>query len=345
LVQVPKDPQEQRQWMLEVLVNNYGIPGHVIDPDNQVIPLELSQAVEPETKGQKPEAEILKKNERLDEVVSYLRERHAIFLEGTIEIDCPIHPWFGKTNPPDLSMYQGVFRIVPRKHGYLAFTCKPDCTCQWTQCPIHPSQPFADQRFDPFDLLQVLDSISRGFRFPNRYGTTADYAKELSQALRIPTKRLRAKTSASYKGLGRYRGMRYPANRNQLLIEISSCVPLNDKDVQDFIDRIWRMVWLGKKPEPVFDQTRSTTTVWFPESSATTFRKSGAASRLWLYLWILQQQERKHVVADLESFAEVLAVTRDKVYRYARSLEKSGVLIRKKKMTRNGEVELWSVKA
>jgi hypothetical protein len=343
-VRIPDDPKEQQTWMLELLVKTYGIPVHVIDPDTQVLPGELAQPDKPSKKSRKPEAEILKSNQRLYELIACLQEQHGLFLSGTLGTDCPIHPWFGKTDPEGLRVYRGVFRIIPRDHGYIAFTCLPDSECDWTLCPIHPTVPFVHQRFDPFDLLQVLDSIRHGYRYPVRHGNVADYAQELSKALGVDTKRLRA-NKAEKGGLGRYRGMRYPANRNQLLIEIMSTVPTNDQDLNAFLDRIWRLIWFGKQPEPYFDRTQSPNTVWFPDSSAGTFKKSGTACRLWLYLWIQQQQQRARIVADLNELAQVLGVTPDQTRRYARLLEAQGKLTREGKSALKGKVETWTVKA
>jgi hypothetical protein len=297
-VHVPEDLQEQQQWMLDLLIKNYGIPGQVINPENHLIPHDLPQPEEFLEKGKKAEAQTLKENDRLYDVIAYLQERHGLFSKGTLYDDCPIHSWFGKRTEDDSRIYQEVFRIIPRQHGYLAFTCTKDCECQWVECPIHPSRAFADQRFDPFDLLQVLDSIQRGCRYPIRHGNIDDYRSELAQALGIATRRLRVGTRQSAHGMGRYKGKRYAADRNQLLIEIMYSVPQDDRDVKKFIARVCRLITYGKEPEPVFDKTSSRTTVWFPETSLDTIRKSGASSRLWLYLWILQQQERKHVVAN-----------------------------------------------
>jgi hypothetical protein len=204
--------------------------------------------------------------------------------------------------------------------------------------------PFVQQRFDPFDLLQVLDSIRHGYRHPNSYGNIADYAKELSRAFGIETKQLRTKKTESH-GLGRYKGKRFPASRDLLLTEIKSNVPKNDQDLNAFIDRIWRLIWLGKESQPYFDRTQSAETVWFPEQSATTFKKSGMACRLWLYLWIQQQQQRDRVSADLNELAQTLAVGRDQVRRYARHLEEQGKLTRKRESSLQGEIETWTVKA
>jgi hypothetical protein len=343
-VEVPEDLAQQQAWMLELLVKDYGILGHVIDPDTQLLPRDLAEAEEPVKKGRKPGAETLKENQRLYDLIAYLQQHHGLFLAGTLVTDCPIHPWFGKTDSEALRIYKGVLRIIPRDHGYLAFTCLPDTKCEWILCPIHPRVPFVHQRFDPFDLLQVLDSIRHGYRCPVRYGNIADYAKELSRAFGIETKQLRVR-KAEGGGLGRYRGMRFPASRSLLLTEIKSTVPKNDQDLNAFIDRIWRLIWLGKESQPYFDRTQDDDTVWFPEQSATTFKKSGTACRLWLYVWIHQQYQRGRVVADLGEFAQALEVGRDQVRRYARHLETQGKLTRKQEKGSKGASETWTVKA
>jgi hypothetical protein len=343
-VKIPEQLADQQGWMLEILIKNYGIPGHVIDPDTQLLPWEIAQAEEPVKNGRKPEAETLKENQRLYDLIAYLQDSHGLFLSGTLETDCPIHPWFGQTNPEGPRIYKGVFRIVPRNHGYLALACLTDTRCEWILCPIHPRVPFVHQRFDPFDLLQVLDSIRHGYRYPVKHGKIADYAKELSRAFGVETKSLRARETKRG-GLGRYRGRRLPANRDLLLTEIKSNVPKNDQDLNAFIDRIWKLIWFGKEPQPYFDRTQSADTVWFPEQSDTTFKKSGTACRLWLYLWIQQQQQRDRVLADLNELAEALNVGRDQVRRYARHLETQGKLTRKRERSLKGEVETWTVKA
>jgi len=145
--------------------------------------------------------------------------------------------------------------------------------------------------------------------------------------------------------MGRYKGKRYPANGNQLLIEIMCSVPQDDRDVQEFIDRVWKLITYWKVPEPVFDKTSSPTTVWFPETALSTIRNSGAATRLWLYLWIMQQRQKKRVIPDVKKFAEDLSVSEDSVLRYARSLEKAGKLTRTTKRVGLRKVEEWAVKA
>src|SRR5208283_2456189 len=112
------------------------------------------------------------------------------------------HPWFGQTAKNALRIYKGVFKIIRRKHGYLAFTCKLSCKCKWLSCPIHPKVPFAKQQFDPFDLLQVLDSIKHGVRFPHVYGKISEYAKILAAALDVEIIALRAQKGQSPGGLG-----------------------------------------------------------------------------------------------------------------------------------------------
>lgn len=342
-MQVPEDRQEQQRWMLELLIKNYGTPGQIISPDH-LISEDLPQAEESIEKGKKLEAQTLKRNDRLYEIIAYLQERHGLFSKGTLYDDCPMHPWFGKRPEDDPRIYQGVFRIIPRNHGYLAFTCRKDCECQWVECPIHPCRSFGDQRFDPFDLLQVLDSIQHGYRYPLRYGDIDDYRKELAQALRIETRRLRAGAGQSAHGMGRYKGKRYPADRNQLLIEIVCSVPQDDREVKAFIERVCKLIAHGKVPEPVFDKTSAPTTVWFPETALITIRKSGAAVRLWVYLWIMQQRQKKRVVVDVKKLAEELSVTEESVWRYARSLEKGGKLIRTTSKTGRTRVEEWAVR-
>ena len=341
---VPKDMREQREWMLNVLIKDYGIPGHVISAHSQPNLVDLPRPPEEQQKAGKPDAQELKTNYRLYDVLAHFQQQHGLFTEGGLTTDCPIHPWFAGEPAQDKTVYQRAFRIVPRDHGYLAFTC--DSTrCERFMCPIHRSTRFLNQKFDPFDLLQVLDSIRRGYHFDARHGNIADYARELGSALGVETTLLRAKKGESHQGLGRYRGMRYPANKNQLLIELTASVPQSGSELAAFIDRVWRLVWVDNQPEPYYDQTRSDTLVWFPASSSTAFRESGAASRLWLYLWILQQQQRGKVVADTKAFAEVLGVDSRSIHRYAKQLEQAGKLVRSENPKAKRPIPLWTVKA
>jgi hypothetical protein len=321
------------------------VRGHVIDPDTQLNIPDLPAPKEQPDKGGKPEARVLKQNDRLYDVIAYLQQHHGLFVQGSLYADCPIHLWFGKTLKEDQGVYRAVFRIIPREHGYLAFTCRKDCRCEWTECPIHPLVPFFQQRFDPFDLLQVLDSIKQGYRYPNRYGKTADYADKLAEAFGIETKKLRAEKSLSHEGMGRYKGRWHSANKNQLMIEITFTVPSNDEEVEGFIGRVAGLI-CSNEPEPVFEKTASPTTVWFPDSSYGTIKKLGGAARLWLYLWIRQQQERGRVAAEPKEFAEVLGVSPKTIAVYRRTLEKEGKLTKK---TEKGQgstaVETWTVKA
>lgn len=343
-MQVPEDLQGQQQSMLNLLINNYGIPGQIIIPENHLIPHDLPQPQESSGTGKKREAQTLKRNDRLYEVIRYLQERHGLFVQGTLCEDCPIHPWFGKRPEDDPRIYQRVFHIIPRNHGYLAFTCRKDCECRWVECPIHPCRSFADQRFDPFDLLHVLDSIQRGYHYPIRCGNIDDCRKELAYALGIETRRLRVGSRQSADGLGRYKGKRYPADCNQLLIEIMYSLPQDDRAVQEFIERVCRLITYGKAPEPVFDKTSFRTTVWFSETALGTIRKSGAAARLWIYLWIAQQRQKQRVVVDVKKFAADLGVSEDSVLRYARALVKAGKLYRTTDKVGWTQVEEWAVK-
>ena len=340
---VPQDPKEQRVWMLDLLVHHYGIRGHVINPANHPSLKDLPKPEEPDKKTGKPDARTLKSNERLYEIIAYFQREHGLFQEGILDIDCPIHQWFGHTAKEDW-VYAGVFRIIPREHGYIAFTCLESGRCQWKWCPVHRSVSFFNQRFDPFDLLQILDSIKRGYHYPQKYGNVADYAAQLGQALGVETKKLRAEGSSSYEGLGRGRGRRFPYDKNQLLLEIMSNVPRNDAEVEAFVDKICGLIY-QQPPEWVFDKTQSPTTVWFPDSAQNTLRKVGAAARLWLYLWIRQQQERGRVVAKMDEFATALGVSTKAIYRYRVSLEKTGKLTKKRKAGSRGKtVESWTVK-
>jgi hypothetical protein len=344
-MEVPTDPEERQAWMLDLLINHYGVRGNVIDPDTQLNIPDLPVPKEQPDKGGKQEARVLKQNDRLYDVIAYLQEHHGLFLQGSLYIDCPIHPWFGKTPKKDQGIYRAVFRIIPREHGYLAFTCRKDCRCEWRECPIHPSVPFFQQRFDPFDLLQVLDSIKEGYRYPNRYGRIADYTDRLVEAFGVDTKKLRAEKGLSHEGMGRYKGMWHSANKNQLMIEITFTVPSNDEEVEAFIARVARLIF-SKEPEPVFEKTESAITVWFPDSSYGTIKKLGGAARLWLYLWIRQQEERGRVVAEPKEFAAALGVNVTTIYRYRDQLENEGKLTRKQGRAGAGKsVETWTVKA
>lgn len=341
---VPKNPKAQQAWMLDLLLNHYGIRGHVVDPGNQPNTARLT-IPEPQKAGRKPDARILKSNDKLYDLLAYFHRHHGLFAHGSLFTNCPIHPWFGRQDEQDASVYVDVFKIVPRNHGYVGFTCRRDCRCVYTWCPVHPSVPFADQRFDPFDLLQVLDSIAQGYRFPNRVGRLDDYRRELSAAFGIDTKRLTSQSENGTTGLGRYRGMRYPANKNQLLIEIQSTIPTNDQDLEEFVDRIIGLIWAGKEPEPYYDQTRSVDTVWFTDSSRATISQAGMAARLWLYLWIRQQQQRGGVMVDMDEFAGILGVTPRTLRRYREALERMKKLNRKKNKVGFKEEEFWTVKA
>jgi hypothetical protein len=340
---IPKDDKEQQAWMLNLLINHYGVRGHVIDPVNHVSLNDLPVPEEPPKKSKKPEARVLKSNERLYEIVSYLQREYSVFKEGMLFTDCPIHPWFGKTSKADW-VYAGVFRIIPREHGYLAATCTESGRCQWRWCPIHPSMPLAKQQFDPFDLLQVLNSIERSYHYPSKYGNIADYAEELAKAFGIEAKRLRAEKGKSPSGLGRGKGKRYPVNKNQLLIEITSTVPANDKEVEALVDRVCKMAF-WQEPEWVFDRTSSASVVWLPKNAQNTLRQFGPAVRLWLYIWTRQQQEKGRVVVNVQDFADVLRVNSKAIYRYRGILEKLSKLTRKIQTAPGGQkIETWTVK-
>ncbi len=339
---IPQDPKEQRAWMLDLLIHHYGIRGHVIDPANHLSLNDLPKPDEPAKKTRKPDARMLKSNERLYELIAYFQREYGLFQEGIFDIDCPIHQWFGKTAKEDW-VYAGVFRIIPREHGYIAFTCNESGRCQWQWCPVNRSVPFAKQRLDPFDLLQILDSIKRGYHYPQKYGNVADYAAQLGQALGVATKKLRAEGTSSSKGLGRGRGKRFPCDKNQLLNEIMSNVPRNDADVEAFVDKICGLIY-KQQPEWVFDKTQSSNTVWLPDSAQNTLRKVGAAVRLWLYLWIRQQQERGRVVANVEEFATALGVSAKAIYRHRALLEKAKKLTKRKAASGGRTVETWTVK-
>ena len=87
--------------MLDLLVKHYGVRGHVIDPINHVNLKDLPTAEPPAQKTRKPDARVLKSNDRLYEVVAFLQREHGVFNEGSLFTDCPIHPWFGKTAKAD----------------------------------------------------------------------------------------------------------------------------------------------------------------------------------------------------------------------------------------------------
>ncbi len=96
----------------------------------------------------------------------------------------------------------------------------------------------------------------------------------------------------------------------------------------------------------MLEKTASSTIVWFPDSSYGTIKKLGGAARLWLYLWIRQQQERGRVVSDPKEFASVLGVSPKTIAAYRRTLEKEGKLTRKTEKGQGGTaVETWTVKA
>jgi hypothetical protein len=339
---IPKDDKEQQAWMLDLLINHYGVRGHVIDPVNHVSLKDLVCPEEPQKKSKKPEARTLKSNDRLYEVVAYLQREHGIFQEGSLFTDCPIHPWFGKTAKADW-VYEGVLRIIPRENGYLAVTCTESGRCQWTWCPIHRKVPFDKQQFDQFDLLQILDSIKRGYHYPSKYGNIADYAEEFAKAFGVETKKLRAEKGKSLQGLGRATGQRYPVNKNQLLIEIGH-VPANDQEVRDLVDRVCKMAF-WQEPQWVFKRTSTPSIVWFPKSAQNSLPKMGPAVRLWLYLWIRQQQERGRVVVNVAKFARELSVTPRTLRRYRDDLEKARKLTKKiQKGTGSRQIETWTVK-
>jgi hypothetical protein len=340
----PQDPKSQKAWLLDLLINHYGIPGHVIDPAHQLILNDLPSAPATETETKKQDARSVKSNDRLYQILAYLQKEHGLFLGGKLETDCPIHPWFGQTAKNALGIYKGVFKIVPREHGYLAFTCRLSCKCQWVRCPIHPRVPFAEQRFDPFDLLQVLDSIKHAVRFPHVYGKISEYANTLAAALDVEIIALRAQKGQSPGGLGRFRGRRYPCQKNQLLIEVMTNVPVDDRGVDAFLERVWKLVWDRKQPQPFFDRTDCSNTVWLPNCFQT-LKQLGAASRLWLYIWILQQQSHNRVLANAQEFAEALGVTPKTVYAYRNKIDEAGKLTRKQESIGGGRHdEYWTVK-
>ena len=87
---IPDDPLERKKWMMDIL-KMYGQQFLIFEPDDQP---NVFAAPEPEYRDLKSgnlDQRELKIWHYLNFTFQFLRERHALFLDQHLVIDCPVH--------------------------------------------------------------------------------------------------------------------------------------------------------------------------------------------------------------------------------------------------------------
>ncbi len=274
-------------------------------------------------------AQALKHWTLMDKTLDYLRKEYVIFASGNLYTTCPIHSYFGKTPARDRSrFYQNKFRAYIQYVGTIAFTCDSRL-CPWDACALHRSKfpgkkDLGKQKFDIFNLMQILEAIKQGYQHPRFRHGLDHYRKKLADAWGMETLPLKSGTGEDRGGLGyaKYKG--YKVEKSALMKKLYMATN-NEKMVQTFIDET-RSLILKSPLVDVLSQTRSPDHCHIHQDFLGILPELGSASKLWIYIWIRCEEERSAIEEDVTQCILDLGFSRPLYSRYRKALKDSDYL-------------------
>ncbi len=334
-----EEERKEKVRIFDLLVNHYGAPGRVMNPRNHTNVFADTTGTydlrdieekfrDPGTGDLSPQA--LKHWTLMDQTLDYLREEYGIFVSGNLYTTCPIYSYFGKTPARDRSaFFQNKFRAYVQYVGTIAFTCDSRL-CPWVDCPLHNSKfprkkDLGKQKFDLFNLMQIMDAIDKGYQHPRFRDGLDHYRKKLADAWGMETLPLKSGPGEDRGGLGyaKYKG--YKVEKSALMKKLYMSTN-NEKMVQKFVEET-RSLILKSPLVDVHSQTRSPDHCHIHKDFLGILNELGAAAKLWLYIWMRCEEERSAIEEDVSQCIRDTGLSRRSYNRFREELKLGGWLI------------------
>jgi hypothetical protein len=332
------DERKAKARIFDLLVNNYGVPGRVLNRRNHTNVFADDKASydlrDIEEKFRDPDtgelsAQALKHWKLMDRTLDYLRVEYGIFKRGNLYTTCPIHPYFGKTSASDRRrFYQNKFRAYIQYVGTIAFTCDSRL-CPWDACDLHHSKfpgkkDLGKQKFDIFNLMQILAAIKGGLKHPRFRHGLDHYRKKLADSWNMETLPLKSGPGEDRGGLGyaKYKG--YKVEKSALMKKLYMSTN-NEKMVQKFIEET-RTLILKSPLVDVLSQTRSPHHCHIHQDFLGILNELGVASKIWLYIWMRCEEERAAIEEDVSKCIRDTGLSRRSYNRFREELKSGGWL-------------------
>jgi hypothetical protein len=180
------------------------------------------------------------------------------------------------------------------------------------------------QKFDVFNLMQILEAIKQGYQHPRfRYGLD-HYRKKLADAWGMETLPLKSGPGEDLGGLGyaKYKG--YKVEKSALMKKLYMSTN-NEKMVHKFVEDT-RSLILKSPLVDVRSQTRSPEHCHIHQDFLGILSELGAASKLWLYIWMRCEEARSAIEEDVSQCIKDTGLSRRVYSKYRTELEESGYL-------------------
>ncbi len=196
-------------------------------------------------------------------------------------------------------------------------------------CPLHRSKrkgrkQFGKQRFDLVNLVQILEALKERYAFDRVSHNREYYRKRIAEALGISTAPLKSGKGKDLKGKGfpKYKGYAVPKTKLREVLQM----PTNNLELtEEFMESV-RQLLRSCGRQGITSTARSPDLCHIHEKFMTILEEVGSAAKLWLYIWMLQEEARRGVKLDAKACGDALLVHRSTVLRYKKILEKKGYL-------------------
>lgn len=334
-----EEAKKEKARVFDLLMNHYAAPGRVLNPRNHtnVYSAEFGsydlRGIEEKFRDLETgelSAQALKHWTFMDRTLEYLRTEYGIFTSGNLYTTCPIHPYFGKIPARDRrAFFQNKFRAYIQYVGTIAFTCDSRL-CPWDACALHHStfprkRDLGMQKFDVFNLMQILGAIKVGLKEPRFRHGLDHYRKKLADAWRMETLPLKSGPGEDRGGCGyaKYKG--YKVEKSALMKKLWMPTS-NEKLVGKFMEETGELI-LKSPLVDVLSRTRSPDHCHIHMDFVSILPELGAAAKLWLYVWMRCEEERSAVEEDVSRCIRETGMSRRSYNRFREILKDGGRLV------------------